>query len=283
MKIAPYTTLAITLAAILTTPANAQNNPADTLRGPSVPRDALESIGTSDMNGRFTPVEGRPELAAFIIVCDDPEDLAAARELGTERTFELAELLVDEIDTIREITDANAAGNTAQAQMLLAQIRKQFDPDLLRDPLRPALEALLNADQRARLDRILTDYWQRWVSANTPEDQMNKQGQPRNQATYQRIENRLNNQLFQQDIASAYEYSLRRYQTAMQAMYDAIEPTPEQRAWIRTRMIEHIKETRLKANDDQREALMLEIYSMLDDDRKIKLFGYMTRAALNRN
>lgn len=283
MKIAPYTTLAITLAAILTTPANAQNNPADTLRGPSVPRDALESIGTSDMNGRFTPVEGRPELAAFIIVCDDPEDLAAARELGTERTFELAELLVDEIDTIREITDANAAGNTAQAQMLLAQIRKQFDPDLLRDPLRPALEALLNADQRARLDRILTDYWQRWVSANTPEDQMNKQGQPRNQATYQRIENRLNNQLFQQDIASAYEYSLRRYQTAMQAMYDAIEPTPEQRAWIRTRMIEHIKETRLKANDEQREALMLEIYSMLDDDRKIKLFGYMTRAALNRN
>lgn len=283
MNIAHFTTLAITIAALLSAPANAQNNPADTLRGPSVPRDAIESIGTTDMNGRFTPVEGRPELAAFIIVCDDPDDLAAARQLGTDRTFELAELLVDEIDTIREITDANANGNTARAQVLLAGIRKKSDPDLLRDPLRPALEALLNADQRARFDRILTDYWQRWVSANTPQDQMNMQGQPRNEATYQRIENRLNNQLFQQDIASAYEYSLRRYQTAMQAMYDAIEPTPEQRAWIRTRMIGHIKETRLKANDEQREALMLEIYSMLDDDRKIKLFGYMTRAALNRN
>lgn len=264
---------------LLTLPALAQ--PADTLRGPAVPSDAVETIGTTDMNGRFTPVEGRPELAAFIIVCDDPEDLARARELGSAHTFELAEMLIDEIDTVREITDAIASGNGVYAQTLLAGIRKAHDPDLVRDPLSPKLQEMLTPDQRTRFKAIIDDYWHRWVRAETPIDQQNMQGEPNNQAVYQRIENKLSNQLFQQDIANAYEYSLRRYRDALQAMYDAIEPTPKQRAWIRDRVITHIKQTRLRATAEQREAVMLEIYTMLDDERKAKLFGYMTRAALN--
>ena len=275
-------TTAITLA-LLTTPALAQDTPANTLRGPDVPKETRDSIGTTTMTGTFTPVEGRPELAAFIVVCDDPDDLARARELGSERIFSLTELLVDEIDTLRAITDANASGDTAYAQTLLAQLRLQYDPDMQRDPLRPALEAMLDDDQKERLERILSDYWLRWVSANTPENEQNMNGQPVDQRTYKRIENRLNNQLFQSDIARAYEYSLQRYQAAMTAIYDAIDPTPEQRAWIRNRVIEHIKETRLKATIEQREAVLMEIYQMLDEARKTKLFAYMTRVAINRN
>ena len=274
------TSIALTL---LAAPALAQDTPADTLRGPDVPRETLDSIGTTSMTGRFTPVEGRPELAAFIVVCDDPEDLARARDLGTQHIFDLAELLVDEIETVRQVTDATTAGNTELARSLMAGLRLRADPDLERDPMRAELEAMLDQGQRERLDRILDDYWMRWVSANTPEKQQNMQGQPKNSATYKRIENRLSNQLFQRDITSAYEYSLRRYRDAMQAMYDAIEPTLEQRAWIRDRVIEHIKETRLKANAEQREAIMLEIYTMLDEDRKTLLFAYMTRVAIARN
>lgn len=273
-------TPALAALCILTFPILAQ--PADTLRGPDVPADAIESIGTTDMNGRFTPVEGRPELAAFMIVCDDPEDLARARELGSAHIFDLAELLVDEIDTVREITDAIAGGNAVYAQTLLAGIRKTHDPDLVRDPLRSKLQTMLTPEQSTRFARIIEDYWLRWVSSQTPMEQQNMKGEPINQATYQRIENRLSNQLFQQDIANAYEYSLRRYRDSMQAMYDAIDPTPEQRSWIRDRVIAHIKETRLKASFEQREAIMLEIYHLLDEERKAKLFAYMTRAALNR-
>lgn len=266
--------------ALLTSPALAQ--PADTLRGPSVPRETLESIGSTDMSGNFIPVEGRPELAAFMVVCRDPEDLAAARELGSQRVFDLAEVLVDEIDAVKAITDAIAQGNGAYAQTLLAQLRLRHDPDTLRDPLREDLEAMLNDEERVRFDRILDDYWARWVSANMPEDEQNMQGQPRSRAIYQRIENRLNNQLYQQDIQYAYEHSLRRYRDAMQAMFDALEPTPEQRTWIRDRVIQHIKDTRLRATLEQREALMLEVYEMLDEDRRVKLFSYMTRAALSQ-
>ena len=260
----------------------AHAQPADTLRGPQVERDQLDTIVITDMSGNFIPVEERPELVAFARVCDDPEDLARAREMGTSRVFDLAELLVNEIDTVRTITDAIAEGNTTYAQTLLAQLRLRHDPDMLRDPLRAELEPMLEATQRERFDRILDEYWDAWIAANTPESEQDMQGRPRTQAVHQRIENRLNNELFQRDIANAYEYSLRRYRDAMQAMYDAIQPTPEQRAWIRNRVIQHIKDTRLNPTLEQREALMLEIYDMLDEDRQTKLFLYMTRAAMTR-
>lgn len=271
---------AIALLLAISPLAHAQ--PADTLRGPRVERDQLDTIVITDMSGNFTPVEGRPELVAFARVCDDPDDLARAREMGTARVFDLAELLVDEIDTVRTITDAIAEGNTTYAQTLLAQLRLRHDPDMLRDPLRAELEPMLEAHQRDRFDRILDEYWDAWIAANTPESEQDMQGRPRTQVVHQRIENRLNNQLFQQDIARAYEYPLRRYQGAMTAIYDAIEPTPEQRAWIRNRVIQHIKDTRLNPTLEQREALMLEIYDMLDEDRQTKLFLYMTRAAMTR-
>lgn len=260
----------------------AHAQPADTLRGPQVERDQLDTIVITDMSGNFIPVEERPELVAFARVCDDPEDLARAREMGTSRVFDLAELLVDEIDTVRTITDAISEGNNTYAQTLLAQLRLRHDPDMLRDPLRAELEPMLEATQRERFDRILDEYWDAWIAANTPESEQDMQGRPRTQAVRQRIENRLNNELFQRDIANAYEYSLRRYRDAMQAMYDAIQPTPEQRAWIRNRVIQHIKDTRLNPTLEQREALMLEIYDMLDEDRQTKLFLYMTRAAMTR-
>ena len=267
--------------AIATLPTLAQ--PTDTLRGPSVPRESLETIVSTDMSGRFIPVEGRPELSAFMLVCEDPDDLATARDLGTQHIFEIAELLVDEIETVKAITDAITSGNNAYAQTLLAQLRLRHDPDTLRDPLRAQLEAMLDEDQQARFDRILDEYWNAWVSASTPEADQNMQGAPKSQAAYKRIENQLNNQLYQQDIRNAYEHSLSRYRDAMQAMYDAIEPTPEQRTWIRDRVIQHIKDTRLRATLEQREALMLEVYDMLDEDRRVKLFAYMTRAALGRS
>lgn len=271
-----------TIALLIATSPLAFAQPADTLRGPRVNREQIDTIVITDMSGKFTPVEGRPELVAFARVCDDPDDLARAREMGTSRVFDLAELLVDEIETVRTITDALAEGNNAYAQTLLAQLRLRHDPEMLRDPLRAALEPMLEDAQRKRFDRILDAYWDAWIAAITPESDQNMQGQPRTPAIKQQIENRLNNELFQRDIANAYEYSLKRYRDAMQAMYDAIEPTSEQRAWIRNRVIQHIKDTRLNPTLEQREALMLEIYDMLDEERQTKLFLYMTRAAMSR-
>ena len=249
----------------------------NTLRGPSVPVETQNSLGSTDMNGYFTPVEGRPELAAFALLITDPEHLAAARDLDNKRLSDLTFYLVDEIDAIREITDSMTAGNQAGAQVLLAQLRQRFEPDLPRDPLSPTLESMLTLDQRTEYNRIINDYWLRWASAQS--DTMNLK---QDSEAYKKIENQLNNQLFQQDIQQAYQYSIKRYRDSLDAIYTEVQPTDEQRAQIRDIMITHIKNTRLEATIEQRQAAMLEIYNLLDDERREKLFLYITRVAISR-
>lgn len=250
---------------------------SNTLRGPSVPIQAQHHLGSTDINGHFTPVEGRPELAAFALLTTDPDHLAAARELDSKRIFDLTIYLVDEIDTVRQITDSMTAGNQTGAQVLLAQLRQRFEPNLPRDPHSPELESMLTQDQRTEYNRIINDYWLRWASAQSDAMNLNP-----NSDDYKVIENQLNNQLFQQDIQQAYQYSLKRYRDSLDAIYTEIQPTNEQRAQIRDIMITHIKDTRLKATIEQRQSAMLEIYNLLDDERRQKLFLYITRVAISR-
>lgn len=272
--------LSIALLASMGTHASAQPDSErdNTLKGPSVPKETLNTLGTTDMNGYFTPVEGRPELAAFALITNDPNHLEAARDLENKRIFDLTIYLVDEIDTVREITDSITAGNQTASQILLAQLRQRFEPELPRDPHAPQLADMLTQDQLAEFNRILDDYWLRWASAQS--DTMNLKP---NSDAYKKIENQLNNQLFQQDIQQAYQNSLKRYRDSLDAIYSAIQPTDEQRAQIRELMISHIKATRLKATIEQRQAVMLEIYNLLDEDRREKLFLFITRAAISRS
>lgn len=248
-----------------------------TLKGPSVSTDTQNSLGTTDMSGRFTPVEGRPEIAAFMLVNKDPNDLAMARELDSQRMFDLTIFLVDEIDTVRAITDAINIGNATKAQLLLAGMRQQFEPELLRDPIASELEEMLDQEQTIEFRRILDTYWHQWAQSQHP-DRKIKPGT----AAAAKAEHTLSHKLFEQDIKLAYDTSLKRYRDTTDAIVTAIAPTTEQQAQIRDLIIEHIKETRLKATITQREDLMLEIYELLDDDRRVKFFRFMTNAAISR-
>jgi len=270
----PHTLAA--LAAMLTLAAAATAQP-DVLKGPTVPVETIHTLGDTSMNGHFTPVEGRPELAAFALLTHDPDLLNAGRDLGNKRIFDLTIYLVDEIDTVKAITDAMTSGNETHAQFLLANLRTKHDPDLARDPLSDDLRALLPKDQRAEFDRIIDDYWTRWTHATLADS-----GNEINNANLKRTENLLNNQLFQADIGAAYDGSLKRYKVFLDAIYTAITPTDDQHTQIREMVIEHIKATRLKATAEQREALMRNIYRMLDTDRQEKLFLFMTNIAISR-
>ncbi len=267
--------ISFALLAAFAAPGLAQS---DLLKGPSIPAQTQNTIGSTNMNGHFTPVEGRPELAAFALVTTDPEKLASARDLENQRIFDLTTYLVDEIDAVREITDAIAAGNQTQAQILLAQLRLRYDPNLIRDPLLTELETMLDANQRAELTRILDDYWLRWAASQS--DTMNMRP---DSSAYKKAEHQLNNQLFQEDIRQAYDASLKRYRDTLDAIVAAIQPTDDQQAQIRTLITEHIKETKLKATNAQRQALMLDIYHLLDEDRQEQFFLFMTSIAIGRS
>ncbi len=250
---------------------------ANILKGPTVSIETQHTLGSTTMSGHFTPVEGRPELAAFSLITNDPNHLAAARELDNKRTFDLATYLVDEIDTVREITDAITSGDAPTAKLLLAQLRQRFEPTLPRNPLAPELETMLTNEQRVEFHRILDDYWLRLAASHSKTMSLAPDSDE-----YKTIENRLNHELFEQDIQLAYESSLKRYRDTTDAIYTAVQPTDDQQAQIRNLIIEHIKDTRLKATIEQRQALMLKIYTLLDDDRRELLFLFMTRAAIGR-
>jgi len=249
-----------------------------TLKGPSVPVETQHTLGSTTMSGEFIPVEGRPELAAFALVTNDPNDLASARDLENKRIFDLTVFLVDEIDAVREITDANQAGNETQAVVLLAQLRKRYEPDLPRDPLAPELEQMLDADQITEFQRIINDYWLRWAAAESGSMNLTP-----NSRTYKKTEHKLNNQLFHQDIGEAYESSLKRYRNTIDAITTAVQPTKAQQDQIREMIIEHIKQTRLKSTAEQRLDLMTDIYHLFDEDQQETFFRFMTSLAIDRN
>ena len=68
----------------------------------------------------------------------------------------------------------------------------------------------------------------------------------------QQVESQLSLQYFQQEIRVGYEATLRRYRNAMEGIYNAVDPTEEQRAAMREILVDHIRTTQLAATPEQR-------------------------------
>ena len=96
-------------------------------------------------------------------------------------------------------------------------------------------------------------------------------------ARLERVRERLKFQLYQEELRQAYDQSLRRYREVLDAIYEAVEATPEEREQIRTVVLDHIKQTRLRPTPDQRRDAMLQIYRQLDTPKQELLFQYVVR------
>jgi hypothetical protein len=263
----------LALALCLSGGAFAQDDasPAEALRGPSVPDQQTETLVNRTMTGRFVPLEVRPEAAAIQELGLDEATLERAKAVIDERSFAVTMHLVDELDTIREMTDARMDGRPEDAQELFNDLWSSFDENTERSPLIKPLEAVLEPDDAAALRRLVDEYWEAWIDAELG-GRMDAGDNAR-----ERVARRLALGLFQREVQDSYETSLRRYQQAIEGVSNFVEPTPEQRQEIRMIIIEHIKATRLAATPEQRRQTNLKIYRMLDDERQEKLFMYMTR------
>jgi hypothetical protein len=130
------------------------------------------------------------------------------------------------------------------------------------------------------MDRLLDEYWSAWIDWES-RGEMDEAETPRERPLRrERTSRRLAFQLFQEEVRAAYELTLRRYRDVLEGIYQAVEPTGEQRRAIRDVVIEHIKATRLKATPHDRRAAMHEVYDLLDDERRAKLFDYILRVAV---
>jgi hypothetical protein len=254
------------LVLLLSAPAPAQP-PAGgdpVLGGPPVPEEVARTLVGYNVSGRFQKVEGRPEEAALLLLNLDPAVREHTREVVAERDAELQRLLVDNIDTVKEIADAVLAGDGASVQRLGKELYDRSDPTHARDPLLAPLEKVLPEDRHADLKRLVDDYWAAWVKAER------RAGAKETEAQAQE---RLALTLFQEEIRRVYDRTLRPFRDRIARIFQVADPTPEQRAAIREAAVEFIRETRLKPSPEQRDQVARKVYLILDEERRIKLFA----------
>lgn len=242
--------------------------PGDLLRGPEVPRNVVERIGSEDGNGRFVRVEGRPEFAAVSVLQIPADVRERVRQLQEQRLRDVTMHLVDELDLVRVMSDAVIEGDNETARRLMGDLWSRLEPGSPHAPCAGPIEALLPADQRATYRRVLDDYWSRWIES---ESSAMRPGETRE---------RLAGVLFQEEVREAYDRSLRHYREAMDGIYGAVDPTEAQREAIRTLVIDHIKRTRLEATSADRRAVMLEVHDMLDEERRRRFVDYLLRVVI---
>lgn len=257
--------------------AAAQDAPADNpLRGPEVPESRTRTLVKKTMTGRLERLDVRPEVAALQQLDLSPETAEEARGIIEARTDAITMLLVEELDAVRAISDRSRDGKTEEAERIFRGLWEAFEPGAQLSPLLDDLAPLLDESQRVIMAALVEEYWEAridWELRSSEERRTNERVRAR-------VADRLAYQAFQQEVRRAYNASLKRYHDALEGIYTAVEPTRKQREQIRSMVIEHIKDTKLRATPAQRRAMQMRIYRMLDDDRKEKLFGYLTEVVI---
>lgn len=242
---------------------------SDLLRGPTVADDATRTLINVDMGGNFVRVQGRPEEAALGLVIVDPDRRQQAQAAAAARRTSIGMLLIDNIDLVKEASDAVRAGENQTVQRVYREIYSRFDPDQIRDPLLADFAQALSAEEQQQVVAMVDDYWTAWIdwelrNRNNPNDAMRA-----------RTEQRLAFSIFQREIGEAYNWALRPFQQRMEALYEMVEPTEEQRSAIRDAMIEYIREARLEPTPEQRRKTADEIYMLFTEEQHQRLFERM--------
>jgi len=236
----------------------------DLLKGPKVGDSNPRTLVAHDMMGRFQRIDGRPEEAALALLVLDPEVREAAKHVTERRYQSIREHLIDQIDLLRESSDATRAGDGKRAMELQLELFRRFGGADERSPLLADLVKLLPADAAADLTRMVDEYWTAWLAAETAANL----GRPP-AAT----EGRLRQQLFQGELTAVYNAILRPLQQKLERIYEVASVTEAQRGVIRNALIAYVKETRLRPSDAARLTLARAILAELDDGQREKVLA----------
>jgi hypothetical protein len=247
--------------------AQEQDQPSPpALRGPTVPKQVASTIVRRDAKGNLQRVEGRPEEAALVALDLDEATRQRARDVVLARAMTIGGLLVDNIDLVRQRADDLEAGRRDQAAQALEKLYQKSNPEARRSPLLEDLRPVLSPERHTELTRLVDDYWTTLI------DWELRRARDKSEKARLETERRLALGLFQEEVRRAYEGTLQPYRQRMDEIFRVVDPTPEQRTAIRSLIIEHIRESRLKPTAEQRRRLLGDIYRSLDAERQAKLF-----------
>lgn len=255
---------------IVLTPCRAQpmtdDDDSQALRGPTVTEEVSQTLVRYDFRGDLVVVDGRPEEAAVALLVLESGQADDLREFFTRRQAALGMHLVDEIERLRDAGDSAREGDNETAQRIYREMWRKFDPEQSTMPALPDLAHVLSDEQHETVTRLLSDYWNAWVDFEL-RDQMNATHDVRLQT-----ERRLAFGVFQREIAQAYNWSLRPYREKLDRIYEYADPTEEQRTDIRAVIIDFVRETRLDPTEEQRAETAREIYEILTEEQRERMF-----------
>lgn len=271
--------LAVVALALVPHMTMAQDIAPDLLAGPTV--DAQATIVRHGMDGRLIRVEGRPEVAAvqaLIPASGLPAGVSErVRGVVASRSEAMRMLLVDELDTVRVVTDLITAGEADAARDEMRAMWERFEPGQSHAPLLDDLADAVGAEHAPKLRSMVSEYFDAMLREGLGDrlaDRMDGAGSPveSDDPIIIAARERLAFELFQAELRTAYDQTLRRYRELLESIYDGVEPTEAQRVAIRDVVLEHIKDTRLQATPQRRREAMLAIYRELDEERRERLY-----------
>jgi hypothetical protein len=237
---------------------------APALGGPSVKDREVTSLVRMDMNGKLVRLDVRPEQAALDLIVLEPETRERARAAVERWKEAVAQHLVDNVELVVQYTDANRAGDKAGAKKAGDELFERFDAAKRRDPVVEYLEGVLTPDELARLRGIVDEYWEALITAEIG----GKKDQDRD-----KVQRRLSMGMFQGEAVAAYGAFFKPLERKVEAVFTAVDPTPEQREAIRDAAVRYVREGRLHPGDEERHALARRVYDALDEERRVKLIA----------
>lgn len=238
------------------------------LAGPTISDRVARTLVHYTARGELQRLDTLPEIAAVELL-----DLPAERRQQTWAIIEtyrnsLKDLLIDQIDLLKEATDAQKAKDYSKVQQLYRELYDVFNADHERDVIAPALMEVLTADEQADVARLVDDYWTArvdWEVRNRPNV---------TDAQRQETQNRLVFAVFQQQVGQAYQTSLRPYQAKLDSLYNITDPTDEQRTEMRALVVGFIRDTRLVPTPEQIVELAQHLLDLLDEAQRVKVMEY---------
>jgi hypothetical protein len=219
------------------------------------------------MTGRFRRIEGRPEVAALAMLVLEPDVRDAAHAVVEKRLTAIREHVIDEIDLLRESSDATRAGDRARAEELQRELFRRFPHAAQRAPLVEPLASVLPVEAHAELVRMVDEYWSAWIASEAE----GRPDQPGKAA--KSVEDRLAFQLFQGELVTVYNAILRPLQQKLDRIYEIAEVSDAQRESIRSAVIGFVKTSRLHADDEASMALARAILDVLDEEQRTRVLA----------
>ena len=216
------------LASVAIAAAASAEPPLDFLRGPPVSPDVARTLVRYEADGSFARLQGRPEIAAALLLSNDADTRDRLRALEHDRAERLREYLLEHFDTLLAAVDARQRREGPAAERALTALQRGFGVAEgtagARDPLFNSAHKLLGG-KHDELKRLTNDYWRAWSS--------NTESAAQSHTARTRTEARLAHALFREEVLRLYRRTMRTHHAWADDTAERLRLNARQRAELR--------------------------------------------------